>query len=218
MEITWLGHAAFRIKSGSTALVMDPFPDTIGMRLLPQQAQANVVTISGDDADVSAADVVTGDKPPIVIKGPGEYEASGLRIRGVRTPRYAPEGETAWNTVYVVEWEGLIISHLGDPGRLLSNREVEELGAPHILIVPVGSNTGYSPADAVEIINSISPRVIIPTLYAHAGNKNDLREVSAFLQEFGATTAQSQSRLTVTRATLPEEATVTLLEPAGVLV
>ena len=45
MDITWLGHAGVRIKSGSTALIMDPFPDSLGLRLPPQQSQANVVTI-----------------------------------------------------------------------------------------------------------------------------------------------------------------------------
>jgi L-ascorbate metabolism protein UlaG (beta-lactamase superfamily) len=218
MDITWLGHAGFRIKSGSVALVMDPFPDTLGLRLPPQHSQANVVTISGDEPNRSAADVVTGDKTPVVINGPGEYEAAGLRIKGVRTPAFAADGETAWNTVYVIEWEGLIICHLGDPGRLLSGHELEELGSPHILIIPVGSKTGFSPADAVETVNSISPRITIPTLYAHAGNKNDLREVTPFLQEFGASTAETHNRVSVTRANLPEEATVTLLEPVGVLI
>lgn len=218
MDVTWLGHAGVRVRSGGSALVMDPFPDSLGLRLPPQQAQANVVTISSNDPNVSAVDAVTGDTKPVVINGPGEYEAAGLRIKGVRTPGYAPEGETAWNTVYVVELEGLVLCHLGNPGKLLSAREVEELGSPHVLIIPVGSKTGYTAEDAVETVNSIAPRIIVPVMYAHPGNKEDLREITPFLSELGSKPPEKQNRLTVTRANVPEEAEVVLLEPAGTLI
>ena len=218
MEITWLGHASVRIRSGQTSLVMDPFSDAIGLRIPPQLAQANVVTISADEPEVSAVDALAEDPAPIVIKGPGEYEAAGLRIKGIRTPRYAPEGAVAWNTAYVVELEGVIFSHLGDPGRLLSAREVEELASPHVLVLPVGSKTGFSPADAVEMVNSISPRIVIPVHYAHAGNQIDLHELAPFLSELGAKPPEPQNRLTVTRANLPEELQVSVLQPAAVLI
>lgn len=218
MDITWLGHASVRIRSGQTSLVMDPFSDSIGLRIPPQHAQANVVTISGPEPEVSATGALADDPAPIVINGPGEYEAAGLRIKGIRTPRYAPEGEVVWNTAYVVELEGITLSHLGDPGRLLSAREVEDLASPHILILPVGSKTGFSAADAVEMINSISPRVVIPIHYAHDGNQSDLRELAPFLAELGAKPPEAPNRLTITRANLPEELLVSVLQPAAVLI
>ena len=198
--------------------MMDPFSDTIGLRIPPQLAQANVVTISANEPEVSAADALAEEPAPVVINGPGEYEAAGLRIKGIRTPRYAPEGVIAWNTAYVVELEGIVLCHMGDPGRLLSAREVEELASPHVLILPVGSKAGFSAADAVEMINSISPRIVIPVQYAHAGNQADLRELAPFLSELGVKPAEAPNRLTVTRANLPEELQVSVLQPAAVLI
>ena len=217
MDITWLGHGAVRVRSGSTALIMDPFSDDTGLRLPPQQSQAQVVTISGDDRNVSAVENVTGEPKPVVINGPGEYEASGFRIKGIRTPRYAAEGETAWNTIYVVELEGMVLANLGDPARLLAAREIEDLASPSVLIIAVGSKTGYSPADAVEMVNSIEPKIVIPVLYAHPGNRTDLRELGPFLSELGAKPGEPLNRANITRSNLPEETAVTLLNPASVL-
>lgn len=218
MEITWLGHNAIRIKSGQSVLVMDPYSDASGLKLPPQLAQANVVTVSGADPDFSATASITGDTPPTFIDGPGEYEASSFRIKGIRTPAYAEGGEIAWNTVYAIELEGMIISHLGNPGRLLTNREIEDLGSPHVLILPIGSKNGLSGEDTVEMVNAISPKIVIPVLYAHPGNKADLRELAPFLKELGATPEAPQNRTTITRATLPDETTVVVLAPASVLI
>jgi L-ascorbate metabolism protein UlaG (beta-lactamase superfamily) len=217
MEITWLGHNAVRIKSGQSVLVIDPYSDEIGLRLPPPLAQANVVAVSGADPNFAAVGKITGDRPPTVIDGPGEYEASSFRIKGIRTPAYAEGGEIAWNTVYTIELEGMIISHLGNPGRLLTNREIEDLGSPHVLLLAIGSTNGLSSEDAVEMVNAISPKIIIPILYAHAGNKAGLRDLAPFLKDLGVTPEVPVNRVSITRANLPEETTVTVLNPASVL-
>ena len=218
MELTWLGHAAFRVRSGSTALIMDPFATALGLTIPPAQAQAHVVTMSSDDPHHAATGALVNDKPPVVFTDPGEYEGAGLHIRGIRTTRHTENGEDkaqSWNTVFVVEAEGIVVCHLGDPDRLLTDREIEELGSPHVLLLPVGSPTGLTAADAVELVGGISPRIIVPMLFAHPGNKAGLRELKPFLDELGEKLPEAQSRLTVTRATLPEETQLSLLQPAA---
>ncbi len=230
MELTWLGHAAFRVRSGNTALIMDPFGPDLGLAIPPAQAQAHIVTMSSDAPHHAAAGVVTGDKPPVVFSDPGEYEAASLHMRGIRTSRNSGDGNgdgegdgedkdrpRAWNTVFVVEAEGIVLCHLGDPDRVLSDRQIEELGSPHVLLVPVGSPTGLSADAAVELVNSIAPRVIVPMLFAHPGNKAGLRELKPFLSELGEKAPAAQSRLTLTRATLPEETQLSLLQPAATM-
>ena len=216
MEINWIGHAAFRVRSGNKTLVMDPFPPELGLRIPPQQAQADLVTQSSDDPFHSACSELSGD--PIALDGPGEYEAAGMHLRGLRTTRRTNEGEPQrWNTVFTVQAEGIVFCHLGNPDRLLTNREVDALGSPHLLMAPVGSDTGLSAADVVEIVRSVEPRIVIPMLYAHGGNKRPLRELGPFLQEMGVREPESQQRLTVTRANLPDETQVVLLQPTGAL-
>ena len=230
MELTWLGHAAFRVRTGGTTLIMDPFGPELGLAIPPAQAQADVVTLSSDAAHHAAVSIVTGDKPPVVFSDPGEYEATGLQMRGIRTTRSAQngdgnggdeaEGETeegpqVWNTMFVVEAEGIVLCHLGDPDRQLSDRQIEELGSPQILLLPIGSPTGLSADAAVELVSSVSPRIIVPMLFAHPGNKAGLRELKPFLAELGEKAPEAQSRFTVTRATMPEETQLVLLQPAA---
>ena len=93
MDITWLGHAAFRVRSGNAALLMDPFSDALGLAIPPQHAQADVVTVSGPDPLSQPQRRVRGPGDPFVVDGPGEYEAGGFRIKGVRTSRHAGQDD-----------------------------------------------------------------------------------------------------------------------------
>ena len=216
MEITWIGHASFRVRVGNKTLVMDPFPPELGLRIPPQQAQADLATQSSSDPFHSALDALAGE--PIALDGPGEYEAAGMHLHGLRTTRRTPEGEPQqWNTVYTAQAEGIVLCHLGNPDRLLTNKEVQALGSPHVLMAPVGSDTGLSAADVVEIVRGVEPRIVLPMLYAHSGNKRPLRELAPFLQELGVREPEAQSRLNVTRANLPDETQVLLLQPTGAL-
>ena len=67
----------------------------------------------------------------------------------------------------------------------------------------------------MELVSSISPRIVVPMLFAHPGNKASLRELKPFLAELGEKAPEAVSRLTVTRATLPEETKLSLLQPAA---
>ena len=223
MELTWLGHAAFRLRIGNTTVIADPFPQELGLQLPPALSQANVVTISNDGPNHSAAGVVQGD--PTVLDGPGEYEVAGLQMRGVRTPFAAaaaePEagqpGSASWNTVFIIEAEGMTVCHLGLPSGPLTARQVEEISSPHVLILPVGARSGLSAVDAGELVSAMSPRIVVPMLFEHPGNRADLLSLAPFLQQLGVRPPEPQTRLTVTRAALPEEAQVVLLQPAATL-
>jgi L-ascorbate metabolism protein UlaG (beta-lactamase superfamily) len=216
LDITWLGHAAFRVKSGTSSVLMDPFSKSLGLQIPPQHALASVVTVSSDAPHQSAVDAVAEDALPVVFRGPGEYEAAGVRLKAIRTSRHSAEpDEEATNIVFLLDTEGILVCHLGDPNRLLTNKEIEDLGSPQVLLLPIGSKEGLSPGDAVEMVNSISPKIVVPMLFAHPGNKAELREASDFLKELGAKAPEVLPRLSVTRGTLPEETQLVMLQPAG---
>ncbi len=193
---------------------MDPFPPSIGLSMPPHREDTAVVTVSSDHPNHAA----TGTTPhhARVLRAPGEYEVGGLNLRGVRTRRGTDDPDAdvvVWNTIFCVESEGVLVCHLGSPANLLSSREVQELGTPHVLLVPVGDPDGLTAADAHEIVEALSPRLVIPMLYAHPGNEVRLRELRPFLSEMGVSAGEPLARLSVTRATLPEEAEVVVLQP-----
>ncbi len=54
MEITYLGHAAFRIKGKTATVVTDPYlPDSVGLKF-PKHITADIVTVSHDHPDHNA--------------------------------------------------------------------------------------------------------------------------------------------------------------------
>ena len=83
MDITWLGHACFRLRADDTVVVTDPFPLSLGLR--PDGRPATVVTISNSHPNHSNWVEVAGD--PRVFKAPGEYEYRSISVRGIMTPQ-----------------------------------------------------------------------------------------------------------------------------------
>jgi L-ascorbate metabolism protein UlaG (beta-lactamase superfamily) len=217
MDITWIGHAAFLLRSGTSALLMDPFSETLGLRIPPPLAQASLVTVSNDQPHHSASDVAQAGST--VLSDPGEYELAGLRIKGLRTQiNSSTSSETpAWNTIFIVEVEGLVICHLGGLGSPLSARQVENLSSPHVLLLPVGGHGVLSPAAAAELVNTLEPRIAVPMTYAHPGNNVELEPLSRFIEELGIKAPEAQGRLTVTKSNLPAETQVAVLQPAATL-
>ncbi len=163
MEISYLGHASFRLKGKSCVVVTDPFdPDQVGIKYLG--VSADLVTISHDHSDHNRADLV--DSSPYIIKGPGEYEVKGVTVLGYPTFHDDEKGEERGkNTVYVYEMDELRLVHLGDLGHKLDDKLVEEIGDIDILFIPVGGFYTIDPRVAVEVVQSVEPHVVIPMHY-----------------------------------------------------
>ena len=87
MDIYWLGHACFRLRSSATglAVITDPYSRSLGVHIDPRQTQDVVaVTVSHDDSLHNDASDLPGD--PRVFNMPGEYEFQGIIIRSVMSP------------------------------------------------------------------------------------------------------------------------------------
>lgn len=213
MEITWLGASCFRIRSRDDATILT---DTFSLEGgLPRGAQADIVTVSDPSAvdrlpAVAAAHAAeTGRTEPVVVFRPGEYEVRDVLITAVRTYRDGVKGaERGPNTVFLIETEGLTICHLGEIGHTPSAAQVEALGEVDILLAPVSTPGGLTPARAAEVVSLLGPKIVVPMVLP--GSDGD--QLATFLKEMGAAEAQPQARLTIARSALPEVTTVALLE------
>lgn len=216
MDITWVGHAAFRVRNSQAQLFMDPFDSSLGIKIPTALATADLVTTSNLSKEHGYISAITGSPAPVVLSQPGEYEISGLNLKGIRTKKGNEESEQEdWNTIFTLEMDGVSVCHLGNPGGRLTGKQIEELSSPQVLILPVGSKDGISSLDAVDLVNNISPKIIIPMMYAHEGNKSDLGPLSTFLQEVGLAKPEPVNRVTITKTSLPEEPTLVILTPAA---
>lgn len=167
MDITFLGHSSFRIKTRLATLVTDPFdPKMVGLKF--SGVEADIVTISHQHQDHNQSQLIKNVKK--VVDGPGEYEIMGVSILGYQTFHDDKRGELRGvNTVYVFEAENLRLAHLGDLGHILSQELIEELGDIDILMLPVGGEFTIGPKEAGQIVQDVEPSLVIPMHYQIQG-------------------------------------------------
>ncbi len=210
MEIVWLGHSCFRIRSREGTVVTDPCDKKTGYAI--GKVSADIVTVSHDHPGHSNVAAVSNH--PRIIRGPGEFEVSGISIIGIETFHDAKRGaERGKNTAYVFELEDLRVCHLGDLGHLPTEEQVEELSGIDILLIPVGGGSTIDAGVAMQTVNLLEPALVIPMHYrTEVSTDPDLAPVDRFLKEMGASDAERTPRLTITRSGLPSETQVVYLE------
>jgi L-ascorbate metabolism protein UlaG (beta-lactamase superfamily) len=209
MEITWLGHACFRLRSDEIVVVTDPFPSTLGLRLGNQTA--TIVTISNSHPNHSNWQEVSGE--PKLYQAPGEYEFKGVSVRGVMTPLAEGTPRERRNVAYTIEMETVSICHLGDIDVPLSPGQIDELSPVDVLLIPTGGGCTLDLDRAAQMLQDLDPKIVIPMHYHIPGVSLQLAEVDTFLQLLGGSEVQSQPRLSVTAANLPANMRVTVLNP-----
>jgi L-ascorbate metabolism protein UlaG (beta-lactamase superfamily) len=210
LDVSWLGHACFRLRGRAAAVVTDPYPPALGVRL--PRLEANLVTVSHDHANHANAQIVQGD--PFVISGPGEYEVAGVTVQGIGTFHDTSGGaERGRNTVYVIEVDDVRVCHLGDLGHRLADDELESIGTVDIVLAPVGGGAALDGALAAEVVRQLEPRYVVPMHFRQPGLKTGLEPAERFLKEMGAESLEPQPRLSVQPSSGEGETRVVLLEP-----
>jgi L-ascorbate metabolism protein UlaG (beta-lactamase superfamily) len=213
MEITWYGHSCFRLTERNYATVVtDPFDNrAIGYEAL--KLKSDIVTVSHDAPGHSNADAVKGTSH--VIEGAGEFEIGGVFITGVATDggskKKNKEGGAS-NTIFVFDYDGITVAHLGDLKHAPTQSEIELLGTVNVALVPVGGGNGLNAAKAAEVISMLEPNLVIPMHYSTPATKLSLDALNKFLKEMGLSKVDAQPSLKVTRSSLPDETHVVVLE------
>jgi L-ascorbate metabolism protein UlaG (beta-lactamase superfamily) len=210
MEITWYGHSCFRLSDrGLAAVVTDPFDhEVVGYEAL--KLKADVVTVSHEAPGHSFLTGVKGKS--FLITGPGEFEIGNVFITGVQTDGRKRSADEPRNTLYVFDYDGLTIVHLGDLRRVPSQTEIEALGEVHVVLVPVGGGGGLNASKATEIVSLLEPGIVIPMHFQTPDTKLKLAPLSKFLKEMGVGEIAPVPSLKITRTTVPEETRVVVLD------
>lgn len=205
MYITWLGQSCFKLQdkigSDGVLLVTDPYDDKLGLKM--PRFEADIVTVSHGHYDHNNIGAIRGDS--FVIDTAGEYEMKSVFIEGVESWHDEKDGkERGKNIIYRIEMEDISITHLGDLGHILDTKQLEKLEGTDILLVPVGGKYTINASKAVEVIQQIEPRIVIPMHYKIPGLKEDLDGVDKFIKELGLKPRQEE-KLKISKKDLPVE-------------
>ncbi|MEK9208530.1 MAG: MBL fold metallo-hydrolase, partial [Patescibacteria group bacterium] len=164
MNISWYGYRCIRIEAKEGAVLADPFdPKEIGMR--GPTIKDDLVLVS-DFAPGKAILERINDEAFVVI-GPGEYDRKGIAVRGIQSWADSQQGrELGLSTIYCIVAEDLSVCHLGATGQdKLTDEQLEAIGDPDVLIIPVGGQSALDAKSAAEIATQIEPKIIIPVQF-----------------------------------------------------
>jgi L-ascorbate metabolism protein UlaG (beta-lactamase superfamily) len=207
MLITWLGHSFFKIqdKTGTDGITIatDPYGPSIGLK--PSRFEADILTVSHAHDDHSFAEAIRGET--FTIREAGEYDVKGVSIIGIETWHDSKEGrERGSNIAFWFEVDGISVLHLGDLGGPLTDKQLGKIPSPHILLLPVGGTFTLDARAAVEVMNQLEPRIVIPMRYQLPGLKIKLDGVEKFIKESGLK-PHEEEKLKISKKDLPSEDT-----------
>ena len=210
MELTWHGLSCFRMRErGMATVVTDPYSPNLG--LPPLKLKADLVTVSHDAPGHNHVKGIKGHR--LVIQGPGEFDVGDVFVTGMTmAPQEKRKNGSGPNTLYLFDFGGLTVAHLGALSYVPSQSQIEDLGAVDVALVPVGGGGALAPGEAAEIISLIEPSIVIPMHYKTGAETIKLGSVSRFLSEMGLSKLQPQPDLKVTKSALSDSTQVLLLE------
>ncbi|MBV5260601.1 MBL fold metallo-hydrolase [Synechococcus moorigangaii CMS01] len=224
LDIEWFGHTCFTVSGGGTKILINPFQAlscTAGYRT--NFPQANVVLLSSQLFDEGYTAELPGT--PRILFQAGQYPVNNLTFDGIRLDHANIERYQGWRFPPNIAWSwrqsGLSVLHLGGAGEEV---DIDDFiltgGSPDILMIPVGGNDadpknispkGYTPAQAVQVLELLRPKLIIPTHYKTAAGDATcgLQSIEEFLnlvdRNAMKVTNVASNRLQVSPGTLSQE-------------
>ena len=222
MDIYWLGHAAFRLRSSTTGLsiITDPYTASsgLGMQIDSRQiVDVAGVTVSHDDAMHNNPADLGGDAR--VFNTPGEYEFQGVTIRAVMTVLSEGVPRSQRNVAYTISIDGISVCHLGNIARPLTAQQIDLIGPADVVLAPAGGEERnlLSYRAVNQTAQQLDARWLIPMHFRAPGESSEIQpaDPSAFLRELGVAdgSLQPQGRMQVTRNNLPASLQIGLLTP-----
>jgi len=143
------------------------------------------------------------------LDGPGEYEIGNVFITGIVTKSSAK----ANNVIFLFDYDGLKVAHLGDLDKVPSQTELEALEEVNVLLLPVGGGNSLNAAQASELVSMLEPNIVVPMHYKLPDINLELDELDRFLKEMGVTDPTEEDSLKISLTNLPEETETVILTP-----
>ncbi len=198
MIITYQGIEFFKIQQGDTTLAFNPISKDSKFKAARFGADVVFSTVYHSDTN-GVEQMVFGEKKPIVISGPGEYETQGIFVKGFSSLSHYG-GKELLNTMYFLNLDGMNLCFLGAiDSTEISKEAIAAVDNIDILFVPIGGDGVLSPADAYKMAVKLEAKLIIPMHYGEVGEDGALKK---FLKEGGAEEVKAEEKLTIKKKDL----------------
>lgn len=210
MNIYWLGHSCFLIKTNlGKRILMDPFDIDIGY--IPYKGDVDLVTISHMHFDHNCTKYINDEAK--ILTDLVDYQNTFCKVKSYLSFHDDCFGlKRDKNFIFKILCDDITLCHLGDLGHILSSKVIKQLGHIDILFVPVGEHLTISVENLKKVIIDINPRYVIPMHYKTAKLSFYLNTVDKFLMEMKGFKITHDQVLSVNSDSLPENTTIKILE------
>lgn len=192
MDIRWLGQSCFAITEGGTTLLVDPFlTDNPKGAADADEVDADVIALThghfdhlGDTVDIAkrtGATVVAivelanelmgalGDDHPVLdpnLGGTVRFDWGWVKLVPAWHTAVSPSGTPHVAAGLLIHMGGRTIYHLGDTCLFSDLALIAKRGDPiDVAIVPIGGHYTMDRWDAIEAVNLIAAKQVIPCHY-----------------------------------------------------
>lgn len=176
ISFRWFGISCFEIRNSET-IVTDPHNGaSIGLK--KPEVKGDIVLVTHQHFDHASGKDLASKKETEIIEKSGKQKVRGVEIEGI--PYYRED--TGKNIFFKFTLNEFKICHLGDLGYDLSRKEVDKIKPVDIALVPVGGTGGHEGQEAVQVVEELEPKIIIPHHYAVEGMALFISSEKEFLQ------------------------------------
>jgi L-ascorbate metabolism protein UlaG (beta-lactamase superfamily) len=166
VRITYIGHATFLIESPQGVRIATDYNDFVRPPVVPDIATMNHAhpTHYTDHPDPAIKYVLRGwgpspDKPAV-----WDLQYRDVRVRNVPTNIRSAFGGTEryGNSIFIFEIANLCIVHLGHLHHTLSERQLNAIGRPDVVMAPVDGGLTLDLDGMMVVLTALKPPLIIP--------------------------------------------------------
>lgn len=183
ITIQYFGHSSFGIsdKKGME-IVTDPYDPTVGYSF--PDISTKILTVSHDHFDHNYVAALKGYEQ-LINANTGSFKNGNIKIKGIASWHDNQQGALRGpNTIYTYEINNIKICHLGDLGEQLSKEQIKDIGKVDVLMIPVGGCFTIDSEEAIKVINSLNPKVVIPMHYLTEASKATFGDYLAPVDDF----------------------------------
>src|SRR5262249_27664440 len=164
-RLTYVGHSTFLIESPRLVRIATDYNDFVRVPSVPDIVTMNHAhnTHYTDHPEPGIKHVLRGwtdDGSP----ARHDLQVQDVRVRNVPTNirDWAGGTERHGNSIFIFEIANLCLVHLGHLHHTLTQRQLDEIGRPDVVFVPVDGSFTLDLEGMMEVLQALKPQVMVP--------------------------------------------------------